>query len=162
MNTWSFYFWTIWVISSALFVIISRNIMRSVVALLGMFLGIAAFFLLLNSAFLAMLVILILIGAVGILLLFSIMLMGESHITQKSSLGKNKKSAFFVASLFFVTSCTAILSFNFPNETIPLSNNDSIPQIGKLLLTDYLVHFEFISFILLIALIATVIIAKKD
>jgi NADH-quinone oxidoreductase subunit J len=128
------------------------------------FFSIAGHYLLLNSQFLAIVHIIVYSGAIMILFLFTIMLMNlnkedEVHKPRVTRLG---------AIVMFGLTC-AILIAIFINSKPIVGEYDStgedyqsIKVLGKVLLNEYMVPFEFASILLLVAMIGTVLLSKKE
>jgi NADH-quinone oxidoreductase subunit J len=151
-------------LASAFLTIYSKNPIHSAIYLVICFFSIAGHYLLLNAQFLALVHIIVYSGAIMILFLFTVMLMNlnkedEVHKPRITRLG---------AIVFFTLMC-AILITVFINSK-PISDiyettgedYQSIKVLGKVLLNEYMVPFEFASVLLLVAMIGTVLLSKKE
>jgi len=151
-------------LSTAFLTVFSRNPIHSAIYLVICFFSIAGHYLLLNSQFLAIVHIIVYSGAIMILFLFTIMLMNlnkedEVHKPRVTRLG---------AIVMFGLTC-AILIAIFINSKPIVGGYDStgedyqsIKVLGKVLLNEYMVPFEFASILLLVAMIGTVLLSKKE
>jgi NADH-quinone oxidoreductase subunit J len=151
-------------LSTAFLTVFSRNPIHSAIYLVICFFSIAGHYLLLNSQFLAIVHIIVYSGAIMILFLFTIMLMNlnkedEVHKPRVTRLG---------AIVMFGLTC-AILIAIFINSKPIVGEYDStgedyqsIKVLGKVLLNEYMVPFEFASILLLVAMIGTVLLSKKE
>jgi len=160
-----FWFFAILIISSALVVVLSRNVIYAVFALLFTFFGVAGIYVLLNADFLAVTQIMIYIGGILVLLIFGIMLTNNiTGVDIKS--GQTGKIQMIFAGLLSIVVIIAlsVIAANTnwvvaPTQTKELST--TIDAIGKGLLTNYLLAFESASVLLLIAIIGAALIARR-
>ena len=151
-------------IATAFLTIFSRNPIHSALYLVICFFTIAGHYLLLNSQFLAIVHIIVYSGAIMILFLFTIMLMNlnkenEVHKPRITRLG---------AIVSFCLICLVLLAVFMNSKPITgpydFTGQDyqSIKVLGKVLLNEYMVPFEFASILLLVAMIGTVLLSKKE
>jgi NADH-quinone oxidoreductase subunit J len=160
-----FWFFAILIISSALVVVLSSNVIYAVFALLFTFFGVAGIYVLLNADFLAVTQIMIYIGGILVLLIFGIMLTNNiTGVDIKS--GQTGKIQMIFAGLLSIVVIIAlsVIAANTnwvvaPAQTKELST--TIDAIGKGLLTNYLLAFESASVLLLIAIIGAALIARR-
>lgn len=148
---------------TAFLTIFSRNPIHSAIYLVICFFSIAGHYLLLNSQFLAIVHIIVYSGAIMILLLFTIMLMNlneadEVHKPRFTRLG---------AIVSFCLVCLVLIKIFIDSKPIveyDYTGEDyqSIKVLGKALLNEYMVPFEFASILLLVAMIGSVLLSKKE
>jgi NADH-quinone oxidoreductase subunit J len=151
-------------LASAFLTVFSRNPIHSAIYLVICFFSIAGHYLLLNAQFLAIVHIIVYSGAIMILFLFTIMLMNlnkedEVHKPRITRLG---------AIVSFCLVCLVLIAI-FTNskpivgEYVATGEDyQSINVLGKILLNEYMVPFEFASILLLTAMIGTVLLSKKE
>ena len=146
---------------AAVGVVTFRNIFHSALALAGTLLGVAGIYLALRADFLAVVQILLYVGAVMTLILFAIMLthrLGSQAVPQA-----NKQSGPALAGLLIFV---ALLSSLFLKTNWPVSEAALAPvtalDLAKALLGEFVFPFEVVSIVLLAALIGAVVIARKD
>ncbi|MGK0295327.1 MAG: NADH-quinone oxidoreductase subunit J [Ulvibacter sp.] len=151
-------------IATAFLTIFSRNPIHSALYLVICFFTIAGHYLLLNSQFLAIVHIIVYSGAIMILFLFTIMLMNlnkenEVHKPRITRLGA-------IVSFCLITVVLILVFINskpIVGEYISTGEDyQSIKVLGKVLLNEYMVPFEFASILLLVAMIGTVLLSKKE
>ena len=172
--TMDFVFWIIAIpiMFSSLMVVLSTNLFRSALFLIFTFVGIAFIFILLRAEFLAIIEILVYVGAISVLIIFAI-LMTKNIDSGNPSNSFNKLSMFFSALVFliliFVFSITdwniiQNVSLIDTNSTENIKNiySNAIPHLGKLLLTDFVLAFELASVLLMAALIGGLYLLKGD
>jgi NADH-quinone oxidoreductase subunit J len=151
-------------LSTAFLTVFSRNPIHSAIYLVICFFSVAGHYLLLNAQFLAIVHIIVYSGAIMILFLFTIMLMNlnkenEVHKPRITRLG---------AIVSFCLVCLILIAIFINSKPIAgdyiATGEDyqSINVLGKILLNEYMVPFEFASILLLVAMIGTVLLSKKE
>jgi NADH-quinone oxidoreductase subunit J len=156
-----FYIFALLTIASAVFIVSSKNIMYSAIALFVTLFSIACLYILLRADFIAVTQLMVYVGGILILLLFGIML------THKiTSVDIKTSNLNLIPSIIFTVGITSIIIFimlttNWRN-TAPMKNETTVNEIGRLLLTNYLLPFEIASIVLLVALIGSAMYARKN
>ncbi|MFQ5672585.1 MAG: NADH-quinone oxidoreductase subunit J [Nitrospinales bacterium] len=149
----------------ALSVILNKNPVSSAVSLIGMMLGLAGLFALLQAHFLAALQILIYAGAIMVLFLFVIMLL---NLKRDDARWKSRQSNVFLSSLtgvlvvgilYKVIDIGSSARFDSP-QSLP-ENFGTTAEVGRFLFTDFVLPFEVASILLLAAMIGAVVLAKS-
>jgi len=149
---------------AGLAVVALKNIFHSALALVVTFIGVAGIYFMLQAAFLAVVQVLIYVGAITVLIIFAIMLtrrLMDQHLVQFT--GKWWIAAPLALALFglvgFVSYSTTWLLR--PKEALPA---DPVAALGTELMTTYLLPFEIASVLLLVALVGAIVVAwpKKD
>lgn len=146
-------------VCSAAMVVISKEIVHSALFLALLFTMIAAFYILLGAEFLAIIQVLVYIGGIITMILFTIML---TKSQAKSSIVNNTLILqIFVFSVFMALIITALSAskITFSAGTVPVY---SLKEIGKVMLTTYVLPFELISLVLLVAMVAAIFIARPQ
>ena len=141
--------------------VLLKNLVHCVFSLILFFFGIACFYIILHAEFIAVVQILIYIGAVATLALFAIML--TRHVTGmelKQELGRNRWIALWVGVLVLVTLTSAVRKQNLPVSSIKAS----IPTetLGRELVTTDVLPFEVVSLLLTAAMIGAIVIAMEE
>jgi NAD(P)H-quinone oxidoreductase subunit 6 len=146
-------------------VVLLRKIVYSALLLGFVFICIALLYLVLSADFLAATQVLIYVGAVNVLILFGIMLINKSELkTYKVWTIGDGISMLTSISLFIILTIT-IFSTSWTTTSVintQISSKTNVTIIGNHILTDMLFPFELLSILLLIALIGSITIAKKD
>ena len=162
-------FWllSITVVIGALGVIFLRNVFRAALMLVLVFLAVAGLFVLMHAEFLAVVQILVYVGAISILIIFAI------TFTRNVQLGNLPSSiqapAFLLSSLLLAALVFVSLKTNWPLiETTPVDqeyiNNifsDTPRVLGDLLLKNFALPFEAVSVLLLAALIGALALVRE-
>lgn len=151
-------------LSTAFLTVFSKNPIHSAIYLVICFFSIAGHYLLLNAQFLAIVHVIVYSGAIMILFLFTIMLMNlnkedEVHKPRFTRLGAIVSFclACVVLLLIFINSKPIVGEYDTTGQDF-----QSIKVLGKVLLNEYMVPFEFASILLLAAMIGTVLLSKKE
>ncbi|NNC74076.1 MAG: NADH-quinone oxidoreductase subunit J [Acidimicrobiia bacterium] len=143
-------------------VVTSRNVVHSVLYLVGALAASAGLFLLLGAEFVAWTVVLVYIGAVVVLFLMGIMIT-RAPLGTESDLdhtGAPKLVAAIVAGLLFLLTAGAMLDA-FADDVVE-PTRVTTDEIGQLLFSRYVIPFEVVSFVLLAALIGGIVLARRD
>lgn len=159
-----FLFWMVWVliVASAALVAFGNNLIHSVFALMGTFLGVAGIYIFLNADFLAVTQIVVYVGGILVLLVFGIMLTNQISIAQISQSSVQKGLGLAVVLAMLAIILTAVLPHDWVGNILPMAFEDTVSGIGHLLFTDYLILFEIASVLLLGALIGAATLARKE
>lgn len=153
-------------ILGAVGVITSENPVHSAMALVGTLFGIAVLFIAQDAEFLAAVQIIVYAGAIVVMFLFVIMLLGvdkSEDITLEPLTAQRPLAA--VAGIVVALGLGALAVFGSVTgrpEARPIEEGVPNPeQIGRLLFTDYLWAFEIISILLIIAVVGAVVLTRK-
>ena len=139
----------------------SGRLIRAVTGLAICFIGLAGLYYYLNSPFVALMEMLIYVGAVCVTIVFAVMLADPKPDAGigKGSIFSGPLSFALGAILFwglsFLASKTKWLS---ASETV---NDGSLEEVGKALLTNFSMVFELISIVLLVAIIGALVLARQ-
>lgn len=165
-----FFFIELGIIVGSLGVVFLRKIVYSALLLGFVFICIALLYLLLNADFLAAAQVLIYVGAVNVLIVFAIMLLGGAALetSQNWTLGEIIAGFLSIGLFLLLLNIISITSSQYSivleaQQKISVESMfDNVQTIGTHLLTDLLIPFELLSVLLLIALIGAIVIASKE
>ncbi|EAW42808.1 NADH dehydrogenase subunit J [Nodularia spumigena CCY9414] len=151
-------------IGAALGVVLFSNVVYSAFMLGGVFISMAAIYLLLNGDFVAAAQVLVYVGAVNVLILFAIMLVNKREdFAPFPSTGLRKVLTAVVSLGLFGLLSVMVLgtpwAYSTPAAVAPES---SIVVIGEHFFTDFLLPFELASVLLLIAMVGAIILARRE
>ena len=155
---------------SCLSVVFSSNPVHSVLFLIFTFFNVAVLFLLSNAEFLAMTLIIVYVGAVAVLFLFVVMMLNINEVLIKEGFLKYFPFGFilitiFLLELFFVFKDIALKETSNSGMNISeLLNKGSTntESIGMFLYTDFFIVFQISGFLLLVAMIGAIVLAKNE
>ncbi len=163
MSLFFFLFSSITVLSS-IAVISSRNPVHSVFFLILAFVNSAGIFVLAGAEFLAMILLIVYVGAVAVLFLFVVMMLNIGVDEIKTQAKKYMFSGFLVA---FILLLELIFSFSNLDIIYQKTNSDvsqlsNTHEIGKILYTDYFLPFQIAGCILLVAMLGAIILTLRS
>jgi len=166
LGTAYFYACALLAVLGALGVVFSKNPIRSAMGLLMLILSVAGLFLSLHAQFLAAVQLIVYAGAVVILFLFVIMLLGPTAITSRDHAGLWSRA--FGGSLFVLAGGSAIVAVSRAGVggrataalTAPDSAFGGIGAFGDILFSDAIVPFELSSALLMVAVVGAVAVAR--
>jgi len=141
-------------------VVTSRNLLHSALWLIVSFFGIAGVFILLQAEFLAVVQVLIYIGAIAMLIIFAIMLTRRIMDPQQPRFNSQWGLVGGFAALLFVGLAAVVTRVVWPLAAgeVPA---DAIAQLGVDFVGIYAVPFEIASVLLVVAMIGAIIIARE-
>lgn len=156
-----FYLFAAVTIVSALMVVSSDNIVRSAFYLLATFFGVSGIYVLLGADFVAVTQIMVYIGGILILLLFGVMLTSNiTHVEIKKGM-KNIIPAIIAIGVLLGALVSMMYSTKWKIQLGEIPTTTSY-DLGKLLITDYVLVFELLGILLLIALIGAASMARRE
>lgn len=145
---------------SALFVVLTRNVVHAALGLAAALLGAAGLFILFGAEFVGLAQILIYVGAVVILFLFGIMLTSTAPGRPVVD-NQQKGMALLVSVAVFVVLAIGIVA-GYGRRPLPLRVAFSTTALGNALFTRWILPFEAVSVLLLAALVGAIVLARKD
>lgn len=157
-----FYVFASILVLTSLGVILFKNPVYSAIALIVSFITSAALWLLLQAEFLAIVLILVYVGAVMVLFLFVVMMLNIDDVMRTSKFNKMAPFALFIGLIVVAELITLIWfrSDQFSMVSVATGVLDSgvsnTTLLGTTLFTDYLYLFEIAGFILLLAIIVSI------
>lgn len=150
---------TVVVLLGGLLAATSQNLVRSVLWLAVALVGTAALFALLEAPFLAGIQLILYTGGIITLMLFGVMLTDREHAVTRPNESMNPLAALMVAGLLFALLAQAIMGTDLP---VHMQAMDSTTQaLGFELLTEHLLAFEALSLLLLAAMVAAIVLARR-
>jgi NADH-quinone oxidoreductase subunit J len=151
-------------ISTALGMLLSRNAVYSALFLVLNFVTVAVFYLLLGAPFIALVQITVYAGAIMVLFLFVIMLLGAESIAGEFNWRRAMVPGALAALL--AVEATAIFltrALGDVTQAGPTANTSTnLQALGNTLFTQYLLPFEVTSILLLVAMIGAIVLVRKE
>ena len=161
----AFYLFSGVLIGAALMVIASRNPVHSVLFLILAFFNAAALFILLGAEFLALILLIVYVGAVAVLFLFVVMMLDIDFVELKrGALQYLPLGGLIGIVLVAELSLVAIRALAPTASTVPhaapphLTNTEAL---GRVIYTDYVYYFETAGMILLVAMIGAIVLTLR-
>ncbi|MCK0168989.1 NADH-quinone oxidoreductase subunit J [Jannaschia sp. S6380] len=160
----AFYLFAIVTVAAGLFVVVSRNPVHSVLWLILTFLSTAGLFVLLGAEFVAMLLIIVYVGAVAVLFLFVVMMLDVDFAELKAEMAKYVPLAGLIGIVLLMQLAIAfgvweaaegvVVADGLANIPVPPTLNTS--ALGLVLYDDYFLMFQLAGLILLVAMIGAI------
>ena len=145
-------------VGGALTAVFASSIVYALLGLIAAMFGVAGLYVYLNSTFLAMMQILIYVGAISILIAFAIMLLGQYSRKSRDFRGIVKLISALVIALVSVFMFIRFVLANLPQGAAPNSAMTA-KDIGRLLTDQLILPFELISLLLVVAIIGAVMLS---
>lgn len=159
----AFYLLAAVTVVSALLVVTARNPVHSVLWLILSFFSAAGLFVLLGAEFLAMLLVVVYVGAVAVLFLFVVMMLDVDFVKLREGFAKYFPLAAIVAAILLaemivitVTVATGGAAADAVGPAVATADRTNIEAIGRVLYTDYVYFFQAAGIVLLIAMIGAI------
>ena len=159
-HPWLFIILAVWIFVCGLGVVAFKKIMYSAVSMVACFLGVAFAYALLNAPLVAIVQILVYVGAISIVIIFAIML------TEVQDGGYElffNRQAVFAAPLAVAAAAvlTVVMVTSDIGQIGDKALNPSVKGISLLLFNGYVFPFELVSLVLVAAMIGAIVLARK-
>ena len=154
-------------IATAAGMLVSRNAIYSALFLVLNFMTVAVFYLLLGAPFIAMAQVTVYAGAIMVLFLFVIMLLGAESLPKAEVLPWQKPLAIILAVLLAGESVFLLITRARPAGDISapdvaVNSVDNLRALGEALFSHYLLPFEVTSILLLVAMVGAIVLVRKE
>ena len=166
MTVFAFYLFSICVITGGLFTVISRNPVHSVLWLILAFLSSAGLFVMLGAEFVAMLLIIVYVGAVAVLFLFVVMMLDVDFAALKAEMARYMPLALLIGVVLLMQLALAFGVWGFSDDidtriAQPIGDMENTKQLGILLYDQYFLLFQLAGLILLVAMIGAIVLTLR-
>ena len=154
-------------IATALGMLLSRNAVYSALFLVLNFAVVAVFYLLLGAPFIAMAQITVYAGAIMVLFLFVIMLLGAEELAPGKALPWQKPLAGVLAAVLVIEATYLLLVRGVPSGLVThpaetVNSMDNLRLMATSLFGEYLLPFEITSVLLLVAMVGAIVLTKQE
>lgn len=160
-HPWFFVIVAAWVLICGLGVVLFKRVMYAAVSMVFCFLGVAFAYALLNAPLVAIVQVLVYVGAISIVIIFAIML---TEVQQGSySLFFNRQT--LVAALAAIAAAVVLSVVVLGGDLGKIgttSLNPSVQGLSKLLFSGYVFPFELVSLVLIAAMIGAIVLARRE
>jgi len=164
--TIAFYLFATLTIASAIAVIFARNPVHSVLWLIVAFFNAAGLMLLMGAEFIAMLLVIVYVGAVAVLFLFVVMMLDIDFASLRTGFTRNLPFGIIIALVLLAEIIVAVMAWKagpaMNGGHIPAANQSNIVALGQLLYSRYLFPFEIAGLILLVAMIGAIVLTHRS
>jgi NADH-quinone oxidoreductase subunit J len=153
--------------ASAVGLLVSRNTVYAALFLVLNFATVAVFYLLLGAPFIALAQVTIYAGAIMVLFLFVIMLLGSERLPRGQVLPWQRPMAIILAAVLLAEAGVLLfqrlqLTAGLANPEAALNTTASLRTLGMALFNQYLLPFEVTSVLLLVAMVGVIVLTKKE
>jgi NADH-quinone oxidoreductase subunit J len=162
-----FYVFSAILLGSAAAVVTSRNPVHAVLFLILAFFNAAALFLLAGAEFLAMILVIVYVGAVAVLFLFVVMMLDVNFVQLREGFQKYTPVGFAVGAVLFGELAAVLFGWQIAPgaQALRLSatpdNVSNTKALGQVLYTDYVLLFQIAGLILLVAMIGAIVLTHR-
>lgn len=147
----------------ALVVALAPNLYHNALGLIMSFFGAAGIYALLEAEFLAVSQVLVYVGAISTLITFAIMLTRGMMFGRTSRYNSQLLPVAITTSLLFLVLVGLLVNVPWPNDPQALGDGEAIiANLGELFVTTYLIPFELMAVMLLVALAGAIMLARDD
>ncbi|MEO6581322.1 MAG: NADH-quinone oxidoreductase subunit J [Sphingomicrobium sp.] len=160
----AFYLFATLTIASAIAVIFARNPVHSVLWLILAFFNAAGLMLLVGAEFIAMLLVIVYVGAVAVLFLFVVMMLDVDFASLRSGFTKNLPFGLLIALVLLAEIVIAVSAQRAGpiSATIPAAPQPNVVALGEMLYSRFLFPFEIAGLILLVAMIGAIVLTHRS
>jgi NADH-quinone oxidoreductase subunit J len=162
----AFYAFATTTISGGLMTVVSRNPVHSVLWLILAFLSSAGLFVLLGAEFVAMLLIIVYVGAVAVLFLFVVMMLDVDFAELKAEMARYMPLALLIGVVVLMQLAIAFGVWGFSDGidtriAQPIGEVQNTAALGLVLYDDYFLLFQLAGLILLVAMIGAIVLTLR-
>ena len=164
----AFYLFAAILVASAVMVVTSRNPVHSVLYLILAFFNAAALFLLAGAEFLAMILVIVYVGAVAVLFLFVVMMLDIDFSQLREGFQRYAPFGAVVGGILFLELLLVIGAWSCAPDVadlrlapVPLDASNT-EALGRILYTDHIYLFQLAGLILLVAMIGAIVLTLRD
>ena len=162
----TFYAFALTTLTGGLFTVISRNPVHSVLWLILAFLSSAGLFVILGAEFIAMLLMIVYVGAVAVLFLFVVMMLDIDFAELKAEMARYMPLALLIGVVILMQLAMALGVWNFSDgisERLAASAGEAqnTAALGQLIYDKYIMLFQLAGLILLVAMIGAIVLTLR-
>ena len=165
--TFAFYLFALCTIAGGLFTVISRNPVHSVLWLILAFLSSAGLFVLLGAEFVAMLLVIVYVGAVAVLFLFVVMMLDVDFAELKAEMAQYMPLALLIGVVLLMQLAMAFGAWEFSDTAqaaraaIAPTDEHNTAALGLILYDHYFLLFQLAGLILLVAMVGAIVLTLR-
>ena len=170
MTVFAFYLFAVLMIASAVLVVMARNPVHSVLWLILAFFNAAGLMVLVGAEFLAMLLVVVYVGAVAVLFLFVVMMLNIDFAELRAGFMKNAPLGLAIAAILLAELVLGIGAYQAGNLSLGVAAGNAAPAtglsnteaLGIVLYSQYLFLFEAAGVILLVAMVGAIVLTHRE
>ena len=163
-----FYTFAIILVVSSIMVIVTKNPVHSVFFLILAFFNATGLFVLMGAEFLAMLLLVVYVGAVAVLFLFVVMMLNIDFKTLRKGMIKNAPLGIIIGGILLAEIVFSFMGMTYGVADQPgnelflvLAEEENTRALGKVLYTNYIYLFQCAGLILLVAMIGAIVLTHR-
>ena len=160
-----FYVFATITVASAFMVIASRNPVHSVLFLILAFVNAAGLFVLLGAEFLAMILIVVYVGAVAVLFLFVVMMLDVDFVELRQGFLNYLPVGGLIGIVLLAELLLVVAGWTFAGDTMPTSpapaGMSNTAALGEILYTKYIYFFQAAGMVLLVAMVGAIVLTLR-
>ncbi|MCL3882752.1 NADH-quinone oxidoreductase subunit J [Marivita sp. GX14005] len=167
MSVFAFYLFALSTITGGLFTVISRNPVHSVLWLILAFLSSAGLFVLLGAEFVAMLLVIVYVGAVAVLFLFVVMMLDVDFAELKAEMARYVPLALLFGVIILMQFALAFGAWEsnaaaegLRTQIVPLDRHNT-EALGLIMYDQFFLLFQLAGLILLVAMIGAIVLTLR-
>jgi NADH-quinone oxidoreductase subunit J len=157
-------------VASGFMVIASRNPVASVLYLILAFVNAAGLFVMMGAEFLAMILVVVYVGAVAVLFLFVVMMLDVDFAQLRQGFQRYLPVGALIGAIFLIELILVVGSWSIDPDLLqaplgPLASSEGVTNtqaLGRVLYTDYVFYFQLAGMILLTAMIGAIVLTLRD
>ena len=162
----AFYAFAVTTVTGGLFTVLSRNPVHSVLWLILAFLSSAGLFVIAGAEFVAMLLIIVYVGAVAVLFLFVVMMLDVDFAELKAEMARYMPIALLIGVVILMQLALALGAWGFDGAAMervanPQGAADNPAALGLILYDRYFLLFQLAGLILLVAMIGAIVLTLR-
>ncbi len=165
----AFYLFAIVVVTAGLLTVVSKNPVHSVLWLILAFLSSSGLFVLLGAEFVAMLLIIVYVGAVAVLFLFVVMMLDVDFAELKGEMAKYMPLALLMGVIILMQLALAFGVWDYSDKaaglraavTPAITETHNTAALGLLIYDQYILQFQLAGLILLVAMIGAIVLTLR-
>ena len=162
----AFYLFAVSLLTGGLMTVVSRNPVHSVLWLILSFISAAGLFVLLGAEFVAMLLIIVYVGAVAVLFLFVVMMLDVDFAELKAEMAKYMPLALLIGVVIVMQLMIAFGVWEFSDgfearAAVPIGADQNTKALGIVLYDQYFILFQLAGLILLVAMIGAIVLTLR-
>jgi NADH-quinone oxidoreductase subunit J len=162
----TFYLFAVATIMGGLMTVLSRNPVHSVLWLILAFLSSAGLFVILGAEFVAMLLIIVYVGAVAVLFLFVVMMLDVDFAEMKAEMSKYLPLGLLIGVVVLMQLAIAVGAWSFSDGidtrlAAPVPDSYNTTGLGMLIYDRYIILFQLAGLILLVAMIGAIVLTLR-